>query len=163
MSVGTTRPAVPPVPGDTILGQTCIVAIQNDADGQITNFRGTVAAFPRNVQTIDREVPNASGVLEPDRSNVIRASKEIRVTVDEFAQEFLDLFYNVDFVKGNARVWIGDPEDAAETSRLMTNNFNVLAYVSGDLNTQPDQYSTAQVTLRVNGTFSLTKNADSES
>lgn len=163
MSIGITRPTVAPVPGDTILGQKCIVALQDDVDDVILNFRGTVGGFPRNVQTIDREVPNAEGVLEPDRTNVIRAGKEVRITVDEFPQGFLDRFYNKDFVKGNARVWIGDPEDEDGTSRLMTNNFNCLAYVGGDLNTQADQYSTSQVTLRVNGTFSLTKNADSES
>lgn len=164
MSISNNRPTVAPVPDDTVLGQICIVSIEATANpGTVKSFRGTIAAINRNVQTLDRRVPNAVGTLKPDRTVITQVDTEVQLTVDEFNQDFLDTFVNADFLEGNARLWIGDPSDIAGVSRIMSNNFNCLAYLSGNLQNQADQFTSGQVTLRVNGTFTLTKDADSTS
>jgi hypothetical protein len=163
MPIGITRPTVNPVPGDTIVGQKCIVAILETGESTAKNFRATVAGINKNVGTLDRNVPDDNGTLQPDRTVVISAVREIQLTVDEFSQDFLDTFINGNFVEGTARLWIGDPSDVAGVSRLMSNEFNCLAYQSGAMNSQADQFTTAQVTLKVNGTFTLSKDADSAS
>lgn len=163
MPIGITRPTVAPVPTDTLVGQKCIVSILETGGVTPTNIRATVANINRNVQTLDRRVPNNAGTLKPDRTVIISADTEIQLTVDEFSQGFLDLFINEDFIEGTARIWIGDPSDAAGVSRLMSNEFGCLAYLSGGLPAQADQFTTSTVTLKVNGEFTLDKDADSQS
>jgi hypothetical protein len=155
MPIAVTLPSVSPVPGNTIVAQTIIFALLPTAGSQL-NFRVKAVAISSNRTMLDRKVASA-GVLIKDRSMVIENAQQIRLTFDEFDANFFAEFVNKVQVAGTGRLWIKDPDDAANTAAWLSNEFSCVARLEGEIPFAMDAYAEATVVLELTGALTFTR------
>jgi hypothetical protein len=108
-------------------------------------------AYNPTTKTVDIDV---SEPLETDHT-------EYMVDIEGWTDDLMSTFVNgATVIKGSARIWGHGVSDAANTVRMMTDEFDCFAYVSSEIGFVRDNWGRLSITLRVNGAKPvLTKNA----
>jgi hypothetical protein len=156
MAVPITLPVVANDPTDTILGQKCIFGFE-ESGGSQENIRAKIASLTPTVEKVERKAVNStSGLVQTDRTVVTSIKWTVRLTVDEFSTEWL-AYINNPYRVGIGRLWIEDPDDAANTVSILSNEFSCTCSPDGDVSFQVDQFSEGAIVVDINGTFTLTR------
>ena len=109
------------------------VAVNYSADGSCTLKRiadlvGKNSNYKQTTETIKREIPDADGLLRPDRIVAIKRMQNFEFETEEIAA-LPPAFGGTTDVSGNlttgtAQLYITDPDDAAGTAAIVTQQFN---------------------------------------
>jgi len=103
------------------------------ADGSCTVQRiadlvGKNSNYKQTIEKIMREVPDADGILRPDRIVVIKRMQDFEFETEEIASlapafgQTTDISGNL--TDGTAQLYITDPDDASNKVALATNQFS---------------------------------------
>lgn len=118
----------------TISGTTvtpgAAIAFTADGSGTVTkvvDLVGKSLSYKQTLETIKREVPDADGILRPDREVVIKRMQDFEFETEEIAA-LPAAFGQVDDVSGNltggsAQVYSVDPDDAANKAAIVSSEF----------------------------------------
>lgn len=155
MPIPATLPVITASPGDTIVGQKNIFGFLETAGIQ-KNFRCKEISFTRGVDKIERKIPDADGSLITDRVVITGKKISFKVTLDEFTADTM-IFFNSAQKVGSGRFWMKDPDDAANTAALISNEFACTVYLDGDVSFKPDAFSEFSLTVEITGAFTLTR------
>lgn len=154
MAVPITLPTISADPTKTIVGQTLIFGFIPTGGSQ-ENVLVNVASLTPNVEKIERKKLNTTtGLIAIDRTVVTATSWTMRLTTDEMTTELL-AYYNDPYRVGAARLWVGDPDDAANTVSILTDEFNCTVSPDGETSFQNDQFSEFALMVTINGAFVL--------
>jgi hypothetical protein len=155
MAIAITLPSVSADPTDTIIGQTVIFSF-TPSGGSNGNVRAKIASINAAVEKAERKAYNStSGYIDTDRTVVTSVKWTVRLTLDEFGTTAMTYINNA-YQAGEGRMWIVDPDDAANTVALLSNNFNCTVSPDGDISFQGDQFSEFNIVVDIAGTFSWT-------
>jgi hypothetical protein len=157
MAIPITIPSVAAAPTSTIVGQTVFFGFL-ESGGSQENILVTVASLTPTVDKLERKKINTtSGLIETDRTVVTGTSWTLKITTDELTANVMN-YFNSPYRVGTGRLWIGDPDDAANTVSILTNEFNCTCSPEGDIAFQNDQFSEYSISVMINGTFTMTLN-----
>ena len=158
MPIAATLPTETADPTKSIVGQKIYFGFLPSGGSQ-ENILVDVASLTPNVEKLEREKVNTtSGLIETDRTVVTKTKWTLRVTSDEMTANMLN-YYNNPYRTGTGRIWIEDPDDAANTVSLLSNEFNCTCTPDGDSSFQRDQFSEFAIMVDINGTLSFTQDA----
>ena len=158
MPISDSLPTVTVDPTDTILGSEIIFAFLPSGGSQ-ENFRAKVADLTPDVQKLERKAPDANGLLVTDRTVVTGQKWTLRLTSDEFNTSFI-AYINTIYRTGTGKLWVVDPDDAANTASFLSNEFNCTCSPSGSMSMGAEQFTEGAIDVDINGTFTITRDGD---
>jgi len=154
MPIPVTLPNVNPDPTKTIVGQGCQFSFLVSGGTQ-KNYKGKISIEYAEPEKVERKVPSTGGALIVDRTVILSRTLSAKLTVDEFSTDNL-IFLNSVSQSGTGRLWIRDPDDAANTVALLSNEFNCVVSASGSIAFDQATFAEFTVNIEINGTFTLT-------
>lgn len=94
---------------------------------KVADLVGKSLSYKHTLETVKREVPDADGLLRADREVAIKRMQDFEFETEEMAA-LPAAFGTVDDVGGNltrgtAQIYAVDPDDAANTAAIVTNEF----------------------------------------
>lgn len=108
------------------------VAVTFTADGtgtvaKVVDLVGKSLSYKQTLETIKREIPDADGILRPDREVVIKRMQDFEFETEEMGA-LPAAFGQTDDVSGNltggsAQVYAIDPDDVANKAAIVSNEF----------------------------------------
>lgn len=155
MPIAVTLPNVVASPGDTIVGQKSYFAFLQGAGPQ-KNFFLKSASFSQSAEKLARDTILADGTVGPDRQVVTKVTKTVKVVVDEFTTDILT-FINSPQQVGSGRLWVKDPDDAANTAALLSNEFTCTVTVDGEISFSREAFSEVTLNIDITSAFTLTR------
>lgn len=154
MPIAATLPTVTNDPTKTILPQNCYLTFL-PTSGSAQNFKLKSGSISRSITKIERKVPSTGGTIVRDRTVVTEVINTLKFTLDEFTADVQTLMNTANNV-GTARLWVKDPDDAANTAAILTNEFSCTITQEGEMPLDPSNFTEVTFTADILGTFTYT-------
>lgn len=145
------------------------VAVALGSDGtasfsKVADLIGKTLNYKQTLEKISREIPDADGLLRPDRTVAIKRLQDFGFETEEIGAlpaafgQTQDVSGNL--TTGTAQCYVVDPDDAAGTAAIVTNEFKATWNLDSDLNFEAGKTTVAKlminslekVQLKVDGT-----------
>jgi hypothetical protein len=119
------------IPRKSYIKFTPVVA---GVDGTAVELIGKVAKYDSEFQRVERKVPDSTGLLRPDRIEVIEQNESISFEVED-VNLLTDLFGSLagSFKTGRAQLWVVDPDDESTKVAVKSNDFKCFCEMEGGL------------------------------
>lgn len=131
---------------------------------KVADLIGKTLNYKQTLEKISREIPDADGLLRPDRTVAIKRLQDFGFETEEIAA-LPAAFGQTDDASGNltagtAQCYVVDPDDAAGKAAIVTNEFAATWNLDSDLNFEAGKTTVAKlminslekVQLKIDGT-----------
>ena len=141
---------------DIISDGTCTIAKVADLVGKNSNYKQTI-------EKIMREVPDADGILRPDRIVVIKRMQDFEFETEEIAAlasafgQTTDISGNL--TDGTAQLYVTDPDDAANKVAIMTSQFKASWQLADGYNFAAGAITVAKIVINSREKVTITTDA----
>lgn len=124
----------------TVFGRRNLVTI-TPSGGSATTYLVKKVSHSPNIEKIERRSPSSDGKILRVNRTVLKSRKdEIKITLDEFHSDLINLLLNNTTGQCTAVVYIVDPDDAANTpsysivKKTTGGAFTAVATLDGEIN-----------------------------
>lgn len=118
---------------------------------KVVDLIGKSLNYKQVLETVMREVPDADGLLRPDREVVIKRKQDFEFESEELAV-LPAAFGQTDDVSGNltggiAQVYVVDPDDAAGKAAILSNAFLANWKIDGGFDLKAGEVTKAKIVI----------------